>query len=98
MQKKCPDSKVVIVSAPPWAKEVRIENINTSELNIKINELNMLLLQLAYDKGLYFLNIAEALKDDEGFLKDGLHFSDGIHWNTDGRNTVADYIASHPIQ
>ena len=97
MMETCPNSKVVIVSAPPWAKEVRIDNINTTDINVKINELNMLLLQLAYDMKLYFLNTAEVLKDGDGFLKDGYHFSDGLHWNNDGRKLVADYIETHPI-
>ncbi|MCI8496896.1 MAG: hypothetical protein HFE85_01430 [Clostridiales bacterium] len=62
--------------------------------NPTIDKFNELLLELAKDKQVNFLNVAEAVADSDGTLQEALA-SDGVHLNREGCNAWMDYLKSH---
>ncbi len=100
IEEATPNTTVVIVSAPPWGLQAQ-SNTKTEipVLNIKIDHYNMMLLELAKERGYYYLNSAEVFKDAAGNL-DRLYAAsdiDGIHWSQTGRKLYVQYILEHPI-
>ena len=93
-----PSSIIVLCSAPPWGNAAygNYTNSDIGTLNQKINHFNMYLLQLAKERGYYFLNVAETLLDESGNLRDS-YTSDGIHWTNSARDAYAAYVLSHPV-
>lgn len=91
--KVCPRTKIVIVSIPPWGKWKETEKFDSD----KVDHFNMYLLELAYNRGFYYLNSAEAFRDTDGSMKKELCRGDGIHWNKDGQKVYMDYLESHPV-
>lgn len=57
----------------------------------------MYLLELAKERGYYFLNIAEALMNTEGYFDTRYSSDDGLHWNDAGRDVYINYVLRHPI-
>ncbi len=92
-----PGSKIVIISSPPWGTDQTSSSTPTPELNAKIDQFNMLLLEMADSNGCYFLNLAEDLKDSAGNLKSIYSSGDGIHWSTAARQLYVNYVLEHPI-
>ena len=91
--KACPKTKIVIVSIPPWGKW-KEKNDFTSD---KVDHFNMYLLELAYNRGFYFLNSAEAFRASDGSMNKDLCRDDGIHWNKEGQKVYVEYLETHPI-
>lgn len=93
-----PSSIIVLCSAPPWGTAAygNYTNSDIETLNQKINHFNMYLLELAKERGYYYLNVAEVLMDEVGNLK-ASYTSDGIHWSNSARDAYEAYVLSHPI-
>lgn len=93
-----PSSIIVLVSSPPWGEIAygKYTNSDIAALNQKINHFNMYLLELAKERGYYYLNVAEVLMDETGNLRDS-YTNDGIHWSNSARDAYAAYVLSHPI-
>ncbi|MBQ7647224.1 MAG: hypothetical protein IJS94_08150 [Clostridia bacterium] len=91
--KVCPKTKIVIVSIPPWGKWKETDKFDSD----KVDHYNMYLLELAYNRGFYFLNSAEAFRDSDGSMKKDLCRDDGIHWSKEGQKVYVEYLESHPI-
>ncbi len=92
---KCPDCKIIIQSITPLATTCTLKKLT----NPLINRANLLLLILAHEHNVYFLNSAPALKDDSGYLK--LEFcssDDGIHINEEGYKVWINELRTHAIQ
>lgn len=99
LTKASPSTIVVICTSPPWGENAYIKYTSTEipVLNMKINHFNMYLLELAKERGYYFLNVAEALMDKKGILRSDYASNDGLHWTDTARRAFADYVLSHPI-
>ena len=89
-----PDAYVYIQSILPVSRKRSNDDIIYN--NSKIEEYNLLLKELAEEKGVYYLDIAEAVKDDEGFLPEDASF-DGIHLKPEYCKKWCDYIKNHVI-
>ncbi len=60
--------------------------------NDKIDLLNSWIREIAENRSLKYLNTQEALKDENGYLKNEFQNGDGLHLNTKGFNAVLEYI------
>ena len=69
--------------------------------NALIGDYNGRLYKMAKENGWYYLNVAEAVADKKGFLKDE-YCSDpetmGIHFTYEADQAWVDYLISHPLQ
>lgn len=64
--------------------------------NSRIRRVNNAVAQMAYQKGMHFVDVQEALADDTGCLRaDYVGTYDGIHMNPTGYAEWADYLATH---
>lgn len=64
--------------------------------NSKINEYNALVQKLAKDKGVYYLNVAEAFKDKNGNMPSAAT-SDGIHFGPAYYKRWIEYLKTHTV-
>lgn len=62
--------------------------------NSKIDQYNQAIEALAAEKGVYYLNVAEALKDENGNLPSGLS-SDGMHFGPSTYQIWLEYLLDH---
>ena len=91
-----PDTKIALQSVYPTAK-VRDKKLVAFTVD-KIDRLNQWIQSLAKEQSLPYLDTASVLKGEDGWLIPTYHNGDGLHLNTEGFNTVLDYIINHPIQ
>ena len=64
--------------------------------NSKINEYNALVQKLAKEKGVYYLNVAEAFKDKNGNMPSAAT-SDGIHFGPAYYKRWIEYLKTHTV-
>ncbi|MBQ9922922.1 MAG: S-layer homology domain-containing protein [Clostridia bacterium] len=90
-----PKSRIIIQSIPPVSENYEAKG---SKINNKvINEFNRHLALLCRERGIPFLNTAEALKDDRGYLREDLQSGDGLHLNKSAYKIWIDYFKTHPV-
>lgn len=93
---KNPDVQIIIQSVTPMADQSTSysEKLN----NDKINEFNETMRGHCQENEWYYLNVAEAFRDAEGFLKKE-YCSDystmGMHFTFNGAKVWVDYLLSH---
>ncbi len=94
-----PSSVIVICSSPPWGTEALgvYTSTDIAVLNQKINHFNMYLLEMAKERGFYYLNVAEDLMDPFGNLESRYNTGDGIHWSDTGRALYINYVLTHSL-
>lgn len=66
--------------------------------NAKIDRYNEVLKELAAEKGVYYLNVAEVFKDENGCLPASASPNDGIHFGSSWYRTWFDYLRTHGAQ
>jgi len=88
-----PDTLIIIQSIPPIysSYDAKTSGIN----NDKINKLNYYILEMCSELNVPFLNSAEALKNENGTLKDGYAIKDGIHLSKTGNEILMKYLETH---
>lgn len=91
-----PDTKIMINSIYPVANYyARLDLIN----NEKVAECNRWLVEIAEETGAKYLNTAEALVDEAGWLNIGYDNGGGAtHLNRQGNDIVMRYIRTHGYQ
>lgn len=96
IKEELPDTDVYIISITPVGTIK--ENIETKEngkvLNSEIDDFNLRLLDLANQKGVYYLDVNSQLKGENGKLPDDVT-KDGMHFNKDTYEVFVNYILSH---
>lgn len=90
-----PSSVIVIEAIMPVS--MKYENGADGVTNEKIDDANLLLYELAKEKGLYYLATDEVLKNEYNDLDDTLHNGDGLHYNKAAYDIIIDYILRHQI-
>lgn len=96
---KSPDVQIYIQSVTPLVKGSKSSVNKEGKLNNKsIYEYNKKLAALAQKRGWYFVNVAEVMYDDNGYLKrdycgdpDGM----GLHFTNAGCKAWIDYLLTH---
>ena len=91
-----PDSIIYVQSLMPINEEIFAANYGYELTNAEIDECNELLMQMAGEEEVYFVNCAEAIKDENGeppaeFTTDGLHFRGEYY------NKWIDYLKEHTV-
>jgi|GEM_PF-111523 len=61
----------------------------------RINGINDQLAKMAYVRGIYFINLQEALCTDDGYLNPDYNGGDGLHLNAAGYRAWRDYLITH---
>ena len=64
----------------------------------KINDFNERLYKLAQEKGVYYLNVQEVLRDDSGYLISDYDAGDGMHLKSNGHKAMYQYYLTHAVQ
>jgi hypothetical protein len=92
-----PDTVIILQSCFPVAKNMDMSaySIDAKTLNSYIDRINLWTCELAKELDLGYLNTAEILKDDDGFLMDGYQIGDGYHLNATAYKNILYYIRTH---
>ncbi|MEG0229503.1 MAG: GDSL-type esterase/lipase family protein [Oscillospiraceae bacterium] len=93
-----PEAKIYIQSVFPITKTLNDKNTtaNSNLTMATINAYNQALLSLANEKKAYYVNVAEALSDENGFLPTE-YSPDGIHINASRYQLWFDYLRTHTV-
>ena len=90
-----PDATIYVQSMLPVTKAKETED--DSFANSKIDEYNLAIRDLALEKGCYYVNVAEAFKDDEGCLPAEASPTDGMHFGPAYYQKWFDYLKTHTV-
>ncbi len=93
---KSPDVTIIIQSVTPMTADSPI--LSSRLNNAVINQYNAKMLEVAQERGWFYVNVAEAVVDDKGNLNKN-YCSDpkdmGIHFKFDADKIWVDYLRSH---
>lgn len=89
-----PDATIVIQSILPVSAKQDAKHSYVN--NQRINAYNQVLQELAEEYGLVYLNVAEAVSDENGYLRADWNF-DGVHLNKAGCQAWLNYLRTHPV-
>lgn len=91
-----PDAMIYVESVTPITKDSKYirDSFNTK----KINDFNDRLYRLAQEKGVYYLNVQEVLRDDNGYLISDYDAGDGMHLKSNGHKAMYQYYLTHAVQ
>lgn len=90
-----PEATILVESVTPMtADSPRADEALNNET---IAEYNQKVLAVCQERGWYFVNVAEAVSDENGFLRDDFSGDKamGIHFNYNGARAWADYLLTH---
>ena len=92
-----PDTVIMLQSCFPVAADMDTSSysVDARTLNSYIDKTNEWTASLANECGLPYLSTAEALKDEDGFLKECYDSGDGFHLSTEAYREVLAYIRRH---
>lgn len=88
-----PNTTIVLVAITPWAESRVTEKFT----NQKVDNFNMMVLEMAHERGMYFLNFSEAVRDENGNFSPAYMSSDGIHWASTCKKLFCQFVRTHPI-
>lgn len=91
-----PNAMIYVESVTPITKNSKYirDSFNTK----KINDFNDRLYKLAQEKGVYYLNVQEVLRDDNGYLISDYDAGDGMHLKSNGHKAMYQYYLTHAVQ
>jgi len=89
-----PDTLVIPQTIFPIRPEYKHQD---SINNVKIARANLWIAELARECGLPYLNTAEILLNEHGYLKKGYDSGDGMHLMPDVYRKIVDYVLEHPV-
>ncbi len=95
VKKQHPNAIIYIQSILPVTAKKQASN--SAFANSKINTYNAAILELAAQKGVYYVNVAEALKDANGNLSTSFDGGDGMHLNKKGYIVWIEYLKRHTV-
>ncbi len=61
----------------------------------RIHSLNNALAKMAWEQGVYFVDLTEALAGDDGYLREDFAGGDGYHLSPSGYGAWVDYLVTH---
>lgn len=97
MQAASPNTLIIVQSIFPVAAS--LDDSGKGLNNDKINKMNYKLLELCSKLDIPFLNTAEALKDENGQLKEGYYRTgsgeNGVHLSEEGNQVAINYFRTH---
>lgn len=90
-----PGAAVYIQSILPVTAEKSAQGDNVN--NNRINQYNLLLQKLCVEKGVYYLNVREAVETPDGALPADAAAADGVHMNKTYCDKWMEYIRTHTV-
>ena len=87
-----PNALIYVQSILPVTPD-NIYNLDNSH----IDAFNAALLELSKEKGVYFVNVAEALKNDRGELPEEASPTDGMHFGPEYYTKWFEYLKTHTV-
>lgn len=92
-----PNATIYVQSMTPVTATVTntYPNLGTGDINAKINEYNLGLMQLSSEVGVNYLDIASVFVDSEGRLPNEASPSDGMHFGPDYYFKWYEYLKNH---
>ncbi|MCI8492658.1 MULTISPECIES: GDSL-type esterase/lipase family protein [Anaerotruncus] len=93
LKMKQPQALIYIQSILPVTK-----NNNYNLDNTHIDAFNEALLTLCKEKEVYFVNVAECMKDENGMLPDEASPADGMHFGPDYYTKWFEYLKTHTVE
>ena len=96
LKAQCPDALIYIQSIFPINEEKFSEHYDSEITNEKIREYNSALLDMSKELGVYYLNVAETIADQNGALSDDAT-TDGMHIGTDYYEKWFNYLKKHAV-
>ena len=93
---KCPDVTILVESVTPMASSSTI--VTDSLNNSKIQQYNDKMQSICEERGWYFINVAESVKDQNGYLASAYcsdNNSMGIHFTNAACQVWVDYLKTH---
>ena len=88
-----PDAQIYIQSLTPVTAEYEASDARYSQANLY--SINNSLAQMAYNRGLYFIDLTETLAGDDGYTVAEYAAADGIHLQAAGYRAWLDYLSEH---
>ncbi len=95
VKKQHPDALLYLQSMLPVTEEY--SNKDNGISNEKLTHYNELILQIAEEKGAYYLDVASCLRDESGALPSDVS-PDGMHLNAPTYRKWFDYLKTHVVQ
>ncbi|MGI5893970.1 MAG: GDSL-type esterase/lipase family protein [Candidatus Merdivicinus sp.] len=95
LQTDHPDANIYVQSILPVTRGKELEQENLT--NERIRTLNEQIAAMAEEQEVFYLNVAEAIADEDGYLPDELS-SDGMHFGVSTYNTWIDYLLCHTVE
>ena len=89
-----PDSQIFLQSILPVTQEFDDSREDIS--NEKINRYNELIVEIAENEDVYYLDVASAFKDEKGCLPEDSN-GDGMHFGGKYYNIWFDYLKTHTV-
>ena len=92
---KSPQAAILVESVTPMtASSPRADGSLNNET---IGAFNARMMEICRERGWYFVNVAEAVSDENGFLRDEYSGDQamGIHFNYNGGEVWTDYLLTH---
>lgn len=90
-----PGTVVIIQAIPPVSEAYEANAIKLT--NKTVNRFNVLLLELAAEKSVYFLNTASVLKNERGYFNESYQSGDGLHHNQACYGVWLNYLRTHAV-
>lgn len=93
---KCPDVTILVESVTPMASSSTI--VTDSLNNSKIQQYNDKMQSICEERGWYFINVAESVRDKNGYLNSAYcsdNNSMGIHFTNDACKVWVEYLKTH---
>ena len=95
LQADHPDAEIYVQSILPVTADKHLEQeLLTNE---RITELNGMIAGMAAAKGCFYLNVSEAVADENGCLPDDLS-ADGMHFGVSTYRVWLDYLLTHTVE
>lgn len=88
-----PDAQIYIQSVTPVTAAYEASDARYSQANLYA--VNNALAQMAYERGLYFVDLTEVLAGDDGYTVPEYSAPDGIHLQAAGYRAWLDYLSGH---
>ena len=89
-----PNSNIVLMAIGP------VDDNGTYKKTVQnswIDKYNAFLLDTAKEKHIFYLDIAEILKGDNGQVRSEYDAGDGLHYSGSGCEAIFNYIVEHPV-
>ncbi len=90
----CPNAEVCIMAIMPISSEKTVSNYKGPLANERIREFNSLLLSLAAELNIWYLDTYTLMADEEGNLPEN-YAGDGIHLYSEHNKKIISYITNH---